>query len=305
MRAAAFLTAFTLGSALLAGPLAAQSDKTWETCIAVDGTPASRFEACTAIIEAKSETGRRLAGAYCIRGHELTEKRDLDAALADLNEAIRLDPTYACAYNNRGRAYGFKREYDRAIEDYNEALRLDPNFALAYNNRGDRLARQGRPRPGDRRFRAWQSASIPRSRKPTAIAATPGITKREPKLAIEDYSVEIRIAPNLMAYHQSRQCLSRHRAARPRGRGLRRGHPHRADRRARLAQPRPDPAVPGELQSWRRRLRQGARIRPGATCIPGTIAASRRCGAATRRAPSRTSARRWNCGRGLRPRSPA
>ncbi|MEA2872407.1 MAG: hypothetical protein QOH67_2383 [Hyphomicrobiales bacterium] len=136
MRAGAFLTGLILGSALLAGPLAAQTDKTWDTCIATDGTPASRLAACTAVIEAKSETGRRLAGAYCIRGHELTERRELDAALTDLDEAVRLDPTYACAFNNRGRAYGLKRGYDRAIADYNEALRLDPNFALAYNNRG-------------------------------------------------------------------------------------------------------------------------------------------------------------------------
>ena len=33
--------------------------------------------------------------------------------------------------------YGFTGDYDRAIADYDEAIRLDPKAALAYNNRGD------------------------------------------------------------------------------------------------------------------------------------------------------------------------
>ena len=32
----------------------------------------------------------------CFRGHGLTEKRELDAALSDLNDSIRLDPSSAC-----------------------------------------------------------------------------------------------------------------------------------------------------------------------------------------------------------------
>ncbi|WP_082646511.1 tetratricopeptide repeat protein [Bradyrhizobium valentinum] len=89
------------------------------------------------LICAKRESGSRLAAAYCFRGHGLTEKRQLDAALSDLNESIRLDPTSARALTNRGRVYAFKRDLDRAIADYDEAIRIDSGFALAYNNRGD------------------------------------------------------------------------------------------------------------------------------------------------------------------------
>jgi hypothetical protein len=32
------------------------------------------------VIDGKTESGKRLAAAYCNRGHELTEKRELDAA---------------------------------------------------------------------------------------------------------------------------------------------------------------------------------------------------------------------------------
>ena len=104
------------------------------------------------MIESKTETGRRLAAAYCIRGHELNEKRELDGALADLDEAIRLDPTYACSYNNRGRTYAFKGDLDRAIADYSEALKIDFNMFIAYNNRGDAYLHKRQLDRGDRRL---------------------------------------------------------------------------------------------------------------------------------------------------------
>ena len=74
--------------------------------------------------------------AYSNRGLAYYEKGDLDRAIADYSEAIRLDPKYAYAYNNRGNAYYDKGDHDRAIADYSEAIRLDPKYAQAYFNRG-------------------------------------------------------------------------------------------------------------------------------------------------------------------------
>jgi tetratricopeptide (TPR) repeat protein len=59
-----------------------------------------------------------------------------------LNEAIRLDPSYAFAYDNRGIGYAAKGEHDRAIADHSEAVRIDPGYAVAYNNRGDAYRRK-------------------------------------------------------------------------------------------------------------------------------------------------------------------
>lgn len=53
------------------------------------------------------------------------EKGDYDRAIADFDEAIRLDPKYAHAYENRAKAYASKGDYDRANTDRNEAIRLD------------------------------------------------------------------------------------------------------------------------------------------------------------------------------------
>jgi tetratricopeptide (TPR) repeat protein len=58
-----------------------------------------------------------------------------DRAIADCNEAIRLDPKDDKAYYNRGVAWGLKGDLDRAIAEYNEAIRLNPKYALAFGPR--------------------------------------------------------------------------------------------------------------------------------------------------------------------------
>src|SRR4051812_42070707 len=81
LSAALFCAALTLPSMS-----SAQTDPAWQTCTGTKSVPDDRISACASVIDAKSETGRKLAAAYCNRGHGLTEKRELDAALADLNE---------------------------------------------------------------------------------------------------------------------------------------------------------------------------------------------------------------------------
>ena len=143
MRVLTCLTAALLGTAvMLAQPPAAsaqgsvqgsvEGDQSWQSCISVTTPPDEKVAACSAVIDAKRETGSKLAAAYCFRGHALTEKRQLDAALADLNESIRLDPASACALTNRGRVYAFKRNLDRAAADYGEVIKLAPTDARGW-----------------------------------------------------------------------------------------------------------------------------------------------------------------------------
>jgi tetratricopeptide (TPR) repeat protein len=60
----------------------------------------------------------------------------LDQAIADYDEAIRLEPRYAWPYVNRGHIRRHKEEYDQAIADFNEANRLEPNSADPLYGRG-------------------------------------------------------------------------------------------------------------------------------------------------------------------------
>ena len=57
------------------------------------------------------------------------------SAVAAYNQAILLDPSVAPAFNGRGYAYLRMNQLDRAITDLSEALRLDPNYQNAYQNR--------------------------------------------------------------------------------------------------------------------------------------------------------------------------
>jgi tetratricopeptide (TPR) repeat protein len=75
--------------------------------------------------------------AYRQRAISRSEGRyaDLDGALADLNEAVRLQPADPLNWRHRGMVLAFQREYDRALSDFDESLRLDPNCADAYTRR--------------------------------------------------------------------------------------------------------------------------------------------------------------------------
>src|SRR4029077_9127697 len=84
-----------------------------DACKSPNASHDERIAGCTAIINAKRETGRELALAYCNRGFALTEKHELDRARAYLEEAIKIDPTYACSFSNRGRVWQFKGELNR------------------------------------------------------------------------------------------------------------------------------------------------------------------------------------------------
>jgi tetratricopeptide (TPR) repeat protein len=77
------------------------------------------------------------AVAYLRRGEQYRLQSDFDKALADLDAALRLDHRSADAFYERALAYHFgKNEYERAIADYSEAIRLEPQRMAAWRGRG-------------------------------------------------------------------------------------------------------------------------------------------------------------------------
>jgi tetratricopeptide (TPR) repeat protein len=68
---------------------------------------------------------------------------DFHQAIADLDQAIRLDPYDATAYNIRGNAWDYIGDSDRALADYDEAIRIDPNDPAVFHDRGMMWRRKG------------------------------------------------------------------------------------------------------------------------------------------------------------------
>ena len=70
-----------------------------------------------------------------VAGVELQREGRLEEAIAQYDEAIRLDPLFANAYTIRGIAYRALGQPEQAIEDFDQAIQLDPQAARAFGNR--------------------------------------------------------------------------------------------------------------------------------------------------------------------------
>ncbi|MEB3226388.1 MAG: tetratricopeptide repeat protein [Synechococcus sp.] len=77
------------------------------------------------------------------RGNTRAGLSQFDAALADLDEAIRLAPDQVEPYFNRGAILEQQQRFTKAIADYNRAIELDPQEAIAYHNRGNAYSSLG------------------------------------------------------------------------------------------------------------------------------------------------------------------
>jgi tetratricopeptide (TPR) repeat protein len=132
--------------------------------------------------------------ALVSKGNTDSKAGDYDRAIADFNEAIRLDPKSSLAFRNRGDTYTNIGAHDRAIADYNEAIRLDPNDALALSARGVAYANKG---DYDRAIADFNRAirldpkSAHAFRNRGVVYATKGDNDR----AIADFNQAIRLDP--------------------------------------------------------------------------------------------------------------
>jgi hypothetical protein len=107
-------------------------------CTGLDGVSVHRaISACTVLISSGSMLGRDLSLAHTFRGSHLTQLRQFDLALVDLDSAVRIDPSFGAAYTRRGLALLESGRPERALNDFEQAVRLDSGMSLSQ-------ARQGR-----------------------------------------------------------------------------------------------------------------------------------------------------------------
>lgn len=126
---------------ICAAPAAAQQNPDWQACNIPNPKSASDIAAkiagCTRVLDRSgSQTAHSRAIALANRGLAYQNKGDIDRAIADFGEAIRVDPEFPIWHYARATQYANKGEFDRAIADYSEAIRLRPNTAAYLNERG-------------------------------------------------------------------------------------------------------------------------------------------------------------------------
>jgi tetratricopeptide (TPR) repeat protein len=90
-----------------------------EVCVKASGDTA--IDACTRALNSGRYNRRNLAIICSNRGNQWGHMDQHEKAIADHNEAIRTDPTYAAGYMHRGNAYARQGEFDRAIADHTPA----------------------------------------------------------------------------------------------------------------------------------------------------------------------------------------
>ena len=69
------------------------------------------------------------AKAYYTLGQAYFMTERYQEAIAELKEAIRLNPNFAEAYWNLANIYKAQSKHEEAISAYKEAKRIDPSFA--------------------------------------------------------------------------------------------------------------------------------------------------------------------------------
>jgi tetratricopeptide (TPR) repeat protein len=78
----------------------------------------------------------RFDQAFGYRGLARWENDDESGAIADWDEAIRLNPAQVKAFHSRGVFERLSGDLERALADFDEAIRLDPGFSFPYVERG-------------------------------------------------------------------------------------------------------------------------------------------------------------------------
>lgn len=110
-------------------------------------------------IKSGSGLKQSLKQSFYLRGYLFGIIGCTYSALADLNKALEIDPSYAAAYTERGICYMDLKNYEKARDDLNRALSLNPYSGDARLARGKLMLELDKPQAAENDFRCCLSAS--------------------------------------------------------------------------------------------------------------------------------------------------
>jgi tetratricopeptide (TPR) repeat protein/serine/threonine protein kinase len=142
----------------------------------------------------KATESGKTATDFLNNGFKKSLESDFKGAIADYNEAIRLNPNYVLAYARRGLAFKLLNDKDSADRDFNTAINLQVKTAEDYRGRGNAKAELGDKQGAI----ADYNEAIRLNPKDANSYINRGVTKAElgdKQGAITDYNEAIRLNP--------------------------------------------------------------------------------------------------------------
>jgi len=210
------------------------------------GVPSVRSRSSAAPLLGEDTAQSDLSAVYSTRGVAYQKRGEYDLALADFNQAIRLDPKNAFALRNRsdyylaqddvthamedfnqavaispkspellvsrGNAYMVNGDFAHALPDYDQAIAINPKLAFAYASRGEAYRTQGE---SDKAITDFDAAIKLEAKLPAALLSR-GLAREDKNdytRAIEDFSQAIRLDPYYVAAYDERAMAYEHMGA--------------------------------------------------------------------------------------------
>jgi len=136
------------------------------------------------------------SAGYTRRGDAWRLKGDFAKAMEDHDQAIKLERT-AEAFNNRALVWKDEHDLEHALADLDEAILIDPKFFLAFANRGDILRVQGKREQALVNLDKAVSLN-PKSPIPLTFRADCYRDRGELQRALTDYNAAIRNVPDFV-----------------------------------------------------------------------------------------------------------
>jgi tetratricopeptide (TPR) repeat protein len=118
-------------------PVAAQQSDPPQASCKLTTEPERSIAGCTAVLAASNAAPQARSLAYAIRGDAYFQREEYDRAIADNDEAIRLDPQSPFGYLFRSNVFFAKGDFVRAIADLDEVIKLRPDEVLGFSGRGE------------------------------------------------------------------------------------------------------------------------------------------------------------------------